>query len=425
MSLYNIPMNGQPPTLLIRTYQIAIGLKLLGAIVGIVTGYLLIWEWTFDRWVMEMITAIVLLLFIFPWPRGNRLHLLIIALALGILAPNVDLIYSIWVPFEPLASNPYHVAIGWTFQEINGIFSLGQLFMMVPVVLASWQFGTRGFMGALALAGLAYIITPFLLPNDAFIWGIYAIRGFVLLGVTLILGFTVGALATAQRQANADLSEANRKLAAQAITMEQLATSRERNRLARELHDTLAHSLSGTAVSLQAIGTLLKHNPDAAAQELTSTQNQIRVGLVEARRAIGALRTSALDEIGLADALQQRAESISQRTGLQLDCIIDPLPPLPPTVEQTIYRIADEAMRNVEKHAQAITLSLTLRHNNGALVLCVQDDGQGFVVEEGGANGRYGLVGMKERAALVSGALLVESKLNQGTLVQLSVNSEQ
>lgn len=416
-------MANRPPALLIRTYQIAIGLKLLGSIIGVVTGYLLIWEWTFNRWAMEMITAVLLFLLVWPWPNANRLYLLKIALAFGILAPNIDMLISIWVPFEDLASNPYHIAIGWTYQEINGIFSLGQLFMLVPVVLASWQFGRRGFMSALALAGLAYVTIPFLLPQDALIWGIYAIRGFVFLGVTLILGFTVEALATAQRKTNADLSAANRKLAAQAITMEQLATSRERNRLARELHDTLAHSLSGTAVSLQAIGTLLKHNPDAAAHELTHTQNQIRAGLVEARRAIGALRTSALDELGLASALQQRAESISERIGLQLVCLIDPLPPLPPAVEQTIYRIADEAMLNVEKHAQATNMLLQVTHINGRLVLKVQDDGQGFRQDEV-ANGRFGLIGMKERAELAGAELVIETTPYHGTLVQLSVDSE-
>jgi signal transduction histidine kinase len=293
---------------------------------------------------------------------------------------------------------------------------------MVPVVLAAWQYGRWGMWLTLGWAGLLYFLTPFFLPSASFDWMLYAIAGFVQLGVTQILGLTVAALATAQRNEEAALKVANQKLAQQAAIIEQLATGRERTRLARELHDTLAHTLSATAVQLQAIGTLLKVSPETAVVELASAQQQIRHSLEEARRAITALRASPLEELGLAEALRQRLQTIGDRAGLSTHCqIAPPLPPLPPLIEQTIYRIADEALLNAEKYAQANQLHLSLDHGPDWLILTVQDDGIGFEVERVSGNGRFGIIGMKERAVLIGATLSVSSRPPQGTTVQLSL----
>lgn len=420
-SRYNPCMNNQPSQLLIRTYQFAIGLKFIGALVAIALSYVLVRQWVFDGWAMALTTPLVLLLLLHPWRGVDQNKLLIVALAFGILAPHFDLIYSIWYPRIELLQNPRFIEIGWSLQDVNRIHALGQFFIMVPVILASWQFGVKGFVGALVLAGIAYVGTPFFAKPDSMIWGIYAVRGFVLLGVTLIVGFITGTLASAQRRTNDELSAANQKLAAQAVMMEQLATSQERNRLARELHDTLAHSLSGTAVSLQAIGTLLKHDPEAAKSELRTAQTQIRSGLAEARRAISALRASPLEELGLVGAIGQRAESISERAGLPISCQLADLPPLAPEVEQTIFRICDEALINAEKHAQANDVIVQLKNDGHAVVLTVHDNGLGFVVDAAMENGRFGLIGMHERAMLINATLSIDSQPHRGTTITLKI----
>jgi signal transduction histidine kinase len=292
---------------------------------------------------------------------------------------------------------------------------------------------------SLILAGFCYLLIPFLLPADAFTWGIYAVRGFVLLGTTLIVAFIVSTLATAQRReqtavfaANTQLAAANRKLAQQTAVMEQLAISQERDRLARELHDTLAHTLSGTAVQLQAVGTLLKVNPDAAAVELAEAQQQIKFGLEESRRAIAALRATPLEELGLAEALRQRCHNLSERSGIPIHCDIAELPILPPLTEQTIYRVADEALLNAEKYAQASEISVRCSVFSNQVVLIVEDDGVGFAVERVMGNGhfdklsagRFGLIGMKERAELIGANLAIESEPANGTRIQLSIIGE-
>jgi signal transduction histidine kinase len=113
---------------------------------------------------------------------------------------------------------------------------------------------------------------------------------------------------------------------------------------------------------------------------------------------------------------------LGERAGLAVHCQVDePLPPLPVLTEQTIYRTADEALLNVEKHAQASQVNLSLQQQDGCLILVIRDDGLGFTQEWVRRNGRFGLVGMKERAELVGGELTIESDLGQGTAVRLKV----
>ncbi len=394
----------------------------------------------FEKWTASLLLGSALFLLLLPWPRLFRkqerkmIHIqLITALFLATISPYLELIQSTWTSSIPLMSLPLFIErLSWTLEQVNSIHALGLLFVIVPVVLASWQYSFIGMWATLILAGLGYLLTPFLLPADAFTWGLYAVRGFVLLGTTLIIAFIVAALASAQRreqtavtEANIQLAAANRKLAQQRAVTEQLAISQERNRLARELHDTLAHSLSGTAVQLQAVSTLLKHNPQAAANELQEAQQQIKSGLVESRRAIAALRASPLEELGLADALRQRSHTLSSRNNIPVICQITPLPPLPPLTEQTIYRIADEALLNAEKHAQASRISLQLSVVNFQVVLQVEDDGVGFDQDAGMANGRFGLIGMKERADLIGATLNIASTQGKGTHIQMEIAYEQ
>lgn len=429
-------MHHSPPPLLLNTFRVAAGLKLVGVFVALLTGYLLVEMWMVRKWAASLVWGTGLLLLLLPWPRlfprreALLMHVqLITAVALAITSPYLELIQSAWAPFAPLMRSPLFIErLNWSAEQINSIHALGLLFVMVPVVLASWQYGIKGMWASQAWAGLGYLATPYLLPADAFTWGIYAVRGFVLLGTTLIIAFIVSTLATAQRReqtavaaANTQLAAANQKLGQQTAVLEQLAISQERNRLARELHDTLAHSLSGTAVQLQAVSTLLKVDPAAAAGELSAAQRQIKIGLEESRRAIAALRASPLETLGLAEAMRQRCLSLSGRSGIPIHCrITSPLPPLPPLAEQAIYRIMDEALLNAEKHAQASEIGVYLGQEGPAPVcLQVWDNGVGFDVERVTGHGRFGLLGMRERAQLIGSHLHIESRPESGTRIQL------
>lgn len=414
----------KPPRVLLLTFIIAVCLKLVGLFVALLSSAILVHNSGLPRWWMALITTAVLLLILSPWPQRwpdqpRLAHLqLIAALTFAIFAPQIDLIQSSWGVLNPI----YLEELGWYAEQVHDIHALGALFTMVPVLLASWQYGRPGMILSLTLAGLLYLLLPFLIPPETFTLILYAVRGFVMLGVTLILAITVETLASAQRREQAALAQANQKLAEQSAVIEELAVGQERTRLARELHDTLAHSLSATAVQLQAVQTLLKVQPEAAATELRLAQQQVKDGLQESRRAINALRASPLEELGLAEALRQRATHLAQRSGMVVECQIEAsVPSLPLLTEQTIYRTANEALINVERHAQANEVCLSLQDKNGTIQLLVRDNGVGFEPGLVGQNGRYGLIGMKERASLIGARLQIQSVIGQGTTVQLEV----
>jgi len=214
---------------------------------------------------------------------------------------------------------------------------------------------------------------------------------------------------------------ANEKLQQQATMLEQLTISRERNRMARELHDTLAHSLSAVAVQLEAVDSTLESSPEEAHHLLTKALAQTRSGLAETRRAMQSLRASPLDDLGIKLAIQSLAEITAQRGGLQLDLDLAELPELAPATEQNLYRIAQETLTNVLKHAGASRLVVTLKRVEGKSQFVVRDNGVGFDPAAARRNGHFGLDGIEERAALIGGAVTVTSQPGRGTTVELVV----
>lgn len=413
----------RPPQLLVQTFFGAVILKLIGLCAAIIFSYILVQVGNEYRWWMAFATNFVLIFLLIPLVFFHESLSIVathrrlkVALTFAIFAPYLDLIQSSWasIDMDLLAQ------VGWTSEQVHNVHALGILFIIAPVVLSSWQYGRRGFYFTLILAGCLYVLLPFVIPADTFTFVLYAVRGFVLLGMALILGATIGSLASAQRREQKALEVANKQLAKQTILIEQLATSRERNRLARELHDTLAHSLSATAVQLQAVQTLMDVDSKIAKNELRAAQKQIKDGLKESRRAIESLRASPLEELGFVFAVKQRAFTIGERAGARVRWQADSVwPALSPLIEQSLYRIMDEALLNAEKHAQAKTFDVCLMVEGEQLRLTIADDGIGFVPEGQGGNGRFGLIGMQERADLIGATLIISSVLQEGTKIEL------
>jgi signal transduction histidine kinase len=224
------------------------------------------------------------------------------------------------------------------------------------------------------------------------------------------------------------LARANAQLTHYATTLEQLATSRERNRLARELHDTLAHTLSGMAVQLEAAKTLWDMDPAQARDMLDQSLTATRSGLTETRRALQALRAAPLEDLGLVLAVCTLAESVAAQTGATLTWQgpdAARVENLSPDVEQCVYRVAQEALENVARHAGAKHLTVQLTQDKGRLTLQISDDGRGFDLSKASANNHHlGLTGMRERAEMIGGILHVESRLGNGTTIRLMVEDK-
>lgn len=240
--------------------------------------------------------------------------------------------------------------------------------------------------------------------------------------IFLAVGFSISFLMNRIKKQQQSLEEANRNLSHYASTLDELATTRERNRLARELHDTIAHTLSGLSVQLETIKAYWDVDPKMARESLEKSSKIAHSGLDETRRALKALRVSPLDDLGLVQALSVMAKDSSTRSNITLDLLIaQNLPVLSPDIEQGIYRIAQEAITNALNHSQAKLLTVKMDYQEGHLKLNIQDDGTGFDVEKSNDPNRFGLTGMRERAQLIGGELTILSKPGAGTQVQLDI----
>ena len=194
------------------------------------------------------------------------------------------------------------------------------------------------------------------------------------------------------------------------------AQEAERQRLARGLHDEVGQSM--TAVLLQLKRLQANASPEQRRQ-LDDAQEIVKTSLDDVRRLAQELRPEVLDHLGLASALETLANSFAQRTQLTVQKHLErDLPSLAPGAELVIYRIAQESLTNIARHAQASEVLLSLERGNGSVVLRVVDDGQGFRPEhvEGG-----GLRGIRERALIVGGAAAIKPGSHGGVEVRLEV----
>lgn len=291
--------------------------------------------------------------------------------------------------------------------------------LLIPLVIVSWQYSIHKvvlFCGVTAVLNIALLsqTVTFQEMISSSLLGIIVVQ----LVIYLLVGHMLVDMMKVQRAQRQRLTEANARLAQYASTLEQLTVSRERNRLARELHDVLAHTLSGIAVELEGVRSMLRLDMERANALLNHSLQNIRAGLIETRRALKDLRAQPLEDLGLALAVQALAESYADRYDFCIDLSIDhDLNDTPVNVQQSVYRIAQEALANVAHHAQAQNAQVVLNRESDQLQLIICDDGCGFDPAVPGEERHYGLLGMRERAEMIGGNLSIESQVGQGTQV--------
>jgi signal transduction histidine kinase len=193
----------------------------------------------------------------------------------------------------------------------------------------------------------------------------------------------------------------------------------ERWRLARELHDETGQALTSILLGLKRVeDAKTREDARAAAAEL---RGEIVKTLQSVRRLAVELRPKALDDFGLIPALERLADAFGGESGIAVDVEANlDAPRLPPEVETALYRIAQEALTNVAKHAGAEHVSVVVTRRDGSVTVVVEDDGRGFGAA-GGESGGLGLVGMKERVGLLGGRLAIESTEGSGTTIVAEV----
>ncbi len=330
---------------------------------------------------------------------------------------------------------------------VGAVYVAGLLLLMAALVYRSPLYGFMAFGGyahsfaylrgrwrwvGAAATGTAAAYTQlggsFADFSPAFVagWAALSVLNSLVAGVFTYFGVLTGEQSERRRTAIGELNEANRRLEESlaenaALHARLVAQAREsgvldeRARLAREIHDTLAQGLTGIVTQLEAADTA----EEATRRRHVDTARALaRESLAEARRSVDALAPGRLAGARLPDAITGMAKEWAGTAGVAVHVEVTGEPmPLLPEIEVTLFRVAQEALTNVAKHATATRAGLTLSYMHDVVVLDVRDDGVGFDRPGSG----FGLLSMEQRVRRVSGEFTVESAPDDGTAVSASV----
>jgi len=279
----------------------------------------------------------------------------------------------------------------------------GQTALILPIYLTV----------LLCLSIYTILVMPFLLRGR---W-IDAIALAVIYGTGIVFVAVFTRVAASERDARNALAEANQLLRDHASQVEELATTKERNRLAREIHDSVGHYLTVVNVQIGAARTMLDQDRSRALEHLATAQSLTQEGLAEVRHSVAALRASPTESRPLPEALtslvdQWRAAGLNasfRQSGT--------VRTLRPQSNLTLYRAGQEALTNIAKHANATIVSVRLNYVEDRTRLTIEDNGVGATDSEGG----FGLLGIRERVQLLNGSVRVSTDAGKGFILEVEV----
>jgi signal transduction histidine kinase len=304
------------------------------------------------------------------------------------------------------------------------------LYPLVPFA-AYFSLGKRVSVG-LALFYLGAFVTKLCLFVPFWYTSKEAISELLMFFIGLVFAISMASVAC-EAEANrrraeqllGDLAVSHQKLKAYAEQAAELATAEERNRLARDIHDGLGHYLVAISVLLEKIIAFRQRNPQEAEIAVLDARRLTREALQDVRQSVGTLRLSG-EVFSLAAALADLVKNVeNERLTISLEITGDETG-FSKTALQSLYRAAQEALTNIQKHARARHVNLRVKLHTHEASLSIDDDGQGFDISlldrlPSGRNNRFGLQGVRERLEVVGGILKVESHPTQGTRLLVSV----
>lgn len=378
----------------------------------------------FFMWLMTVVVAGIYVLTLINHPVMRQL---------GILIPYTVLLLI-------------HMGLHWQLENITKRSNWIFWYMIIQGGLAliiSWMGNETGMTFALFMALVGEAVGLLRLTRQGLLAGVYYLilmvisllqrpgqgsLGSLLLGTIPMVIFVVIYVTLYMRQNEAreqaqslaaELESANRQLSEYAAQVEDLTIANERQRMARELHDTLSQGLAGLILQLEAADAHLTHNRnDKARTIITSTMEQARSTLADARRAIDDLRQTSLNDLD--SALRLEISRFTNATGIPIDFHSDRTPPLPDPVKETFVRAVAEALTNIAHHAQARNVEVDVRLKAESVSVTVQDDGVGFEPSSI-PSGHYGILGIKERIRFVNGSFDIESTRDKGTVLRIEI----
>ncbi len=248
---------------------------------------------------------------------------------------------------------------------------------------------------------------------------INAISSSILLGLVLVfLQLMVNAVLS-ERKSREQLQNANDQLRRYALRVEDVATLQERNRIAREIHDSLGHSLTAFNLHVEAALRLFKSDPEEAQELLVEAKQLGSNALQEVRQSVSTLRSNPLQGKSLRAAIQQLLEDFSRSTGIQPTKQFHGLEQIDSDQAVALYRIIQEALTNITKYAQATAVSIRLEHHERQTLLKIKDDGRGFNYHQ--THSGFGLQGMQERTNAIGGRYRLSSQIGQGCEIVVNI----
>ena len=277
-----------------------------------------------------------------------------------------------------------------------------------------------GILSVLFYLALSFInLILFKAEESTSFWLLVSIPTVIFVGMYVTL-YTRQAEAREQAQKLAsELELANRQLSEYAARVEDLTIANERQRMARELHDTLSQGLAGLILQLEAADAHLMNNRNDKARTIVAdAMKQARATLTDARHAIDDLRKTSADDLD--SALHLEISRFTDATGIPCSFQADQIPPLANTVQETIVRAVAEGLTNAAHHAQARQVAVNVGVKDKNILVTIQDDGQGFDADAI-PSGHYGLLGIRERVRLVNGTFEIQSESGKGTTLKVQM----
>ncbi len=310
----------------------------------------------------------------------------------------------------------------------TGIIEGAQLYPRLPSIMLAYLLmvivlaGTRGSYAAILSALLASLSVDFFLTPPLYQFSFTNLEADDLLDgwVFLIMAITAGQLTAVLRRRAEQARHRERETLLLSQQAQALATMQERQRLARELHDSVAQALYGISLGAHTAREALESDPAEVIAPLEYVIDLAEAGLAEMRTLIFELRPESLATEGLIGALSKQVTVLRTRYKLAVDTDLGKEPRLSLESKQVLYRIAQEALHNIVKHAHAHTVLLSLSRQDGELILEVRDDGKGFDPTEA-LPGHLGLRSIQERIALLGGSYSLESAPAQGTRLRVRI----
>ncbi len=250
--------------------------------------------------------------------------------------------------------------------------------------------------------------------RDGFRWGFVSLFGGILLSLQLLVDRIL-----AEKQAKEELAIANQRIRSYAIRAQENGSLQERNRIAREIHDSLGHSLTALNLHLEMAVKLSQVKPEKSREVLVEAKRLGSIALRDVRQSVSALRSDPMHNQDLPTAIHKLADEFKLSNYIQPICHLDLPAQLPPSVAITIYRIIQEALTNISKYAHATEVTINIRTESNSIKFQITDNGRGFILTNNLTG--FGLQGMRERVLSLQGEFDLISTPDRGCQIIASI----